>query len=130
MKEEEECTIYQKGVVEGMKHSKPSPETAKKLAILETNFENINDDLKEIKTAITRSTIWLITTLFTILIASFSLAFWLGTWKGSIEEKMNNLQKEHEKTVLELKSTKDSVRGIAKEEVDNFAKRNFDEYYR
>lgn len=99
MTDDEKMAIFNKGYEEGVVHRKSSPDTARKLAVLETNFSNINDDLKDIKTAITRSTIWLITTLFTILIASFSLAFWLGTWKGSIEEKMNNLQKEHEKTV-------------------------------
>lgn len=43
---------------------------------------------------------------------------------------MNNLQKEHEKTVSELRATQSSVRSVAKEEVDNFAKKNFDEYFR
>lgn len=130
MTDEERLAIRNEGFQEGIRHQKPAPETARKLAVLETNFQNINEDLKDIKTAITRSTIWLITTLFTILLASFSLAFWLGSWKGALEEKMNTLQKEHEKTVLELKSTRESIRSIAKEEIDNFAQRNFDEYYR
>ena len=97
MNDEEKIEVFNRGVEEGLRHRTPSPETDRRMSILEMGATDIKEDLKEIKLAITRSTIWLITTLFTILIASFSLAFWLGSWKGSIEEKINNLQKSHEK---------------------------------
>lgn len=93
MNEDEKMEIFQMGVKECISHSKPSPETDRRMAILETNFSNINQDLKDIKTAITRSTIWLITALFTFIISSFSLAFWIGSWKGSIEVKIDSIEK-------------------------------------
>lgn len=73
-------------------HTKPSPETDKRLTVMETNFGYINEDLKEIKKEISSSKIWLITTLISMLVASFSLAFWIGTWKGKVDQRLNAIE--------------------------------------
>lgn len=99
-----------------------------RMATLETNFSNINDDLKEIKTAITRSTIWLITTLLTIIVASFSLAFWLGTWKGALEVRLENLERERKANAEEILNLRSSIQPTIDKSIDNFAQKNFIEY--
>ena len=82
-----------KGLREKPLHTKPSPETDRRLAVMETNFGYINEDLKDIKKEISKSTWWLITTLLSVLVASFSLAFWVGSWKGRVDQRLDSIER-------------------------------------
>ena len=99
-----------------------------RISVLETNFSNINDDLKDIKTAINRSTGWLIVTMFTVLSSAFGVAFYIGTWKGGIEERIYTLERNQQKNINDVSVVKDSVRSIARDEINIFANRNFNSY--
>lgn len=92
---EDELMGLRNSIIKGLKeehiHDKPSQETDRRLSVMETNFTNINEDLKDIKTAINRSTIWLIITLFSILFSASSVAFWIGSWKGSFETRLDTI---------------------------------------
>lgn len=74
-------------------HTKPSPETDRRLTVMETNFGYINEDLKDIKKEISKSTWWLISTLLSVLVASFSLAFWVGSWKGRVDQRLDSIER-------------------------------------
>lgn len=82
-----------KGLREEPLHTKPSPETDRRLTVMETNFGYINEDLKDIKKEISKSTWWLITTLLSVLLASFSLAFWVGSWKGRVDQRLDSIER-------------------------------------
>ena len=60
----------------------------KEISLMKQGFEFINTDLKEIKKAITSTTVWLILTLLSVLISASLMTFYVGSWKGGLDEQI------------------------------------------
>ena len=128
MNEDEKMELVSEGIRIGREHSRPSPETDKRLSILDEKFSNINGDLKDIKDAINNSTRWLIATLVSVVGITFSGAYVVGNWRGVVDEKIINIEIRQAKNINDITSVRESIRPTVKEEIDNFAKRNFESY--
>lgn len=86
-------------------------ENRENIAILIRDISHLNDGLGEVRAAISKSTAWLVTTLVTFLIGSFSLAFWMGSWKGQIEQRIENLTAQSQMNHSDLRQLSDIIRG-------------------
>lgn len=64
----------------------------KEISLMKQGFEFINTDLKEIKKAITSTTVWLILTLMSVLISASLMTFYVGSWKGGLDEQMSQIK--------------------------------------
>lgn len=132
IKLKEDVLSYVDRRVGDRRHDRPSPETDKRLSLIENDIPEIKSDVKEgfsdIREAINRGTWALIGLLFTVLGSSGAMVYYIGTWKGQIDIRVSNLETRQEKSEEAIVKVRDSIRGIAKEEVDNFAKRNFESY--
>lgn len=92
-------SVYEKVKEWVTTHETTAPSTERRIIPLEQQMGYINTDLKDIKTAINKANetvdstkTWLIITLFSILSSAMILGFWMGSWKGGIEERVNQIQ--------------------------------------
>lgn len=100
---EDELSIYQKGIEQGMKHCKTAPETDKRISLQEQRLNGITDALEDIKNSIDSTKRWIIGTLFGLISAALYFGFSVGTWKGGIEERLSHIETEFQ---YHIESTK------------------------
>jgi len=89
-----ELILYQKGVEEGRKHCTTAPDTDKRISLQEQRMNGITDALEDIKDSIDSTKRWIIGTLFGLISAALYFGFSVGTWKGSIEERLLHIETE------------------------------------
>jgi len=95
IEEDEKMRLIQEGMRMGQEHAKMSPDTRDRIIPIETQMAYINNDLKAIKDAINSTRNWIIITLIALIGTIGTSFFWIGSWKGGIDERVTSLEKHH-----------------------------------
>lgn len=100
---DDELSIYQKGVEQGMKHCKTAPETDKRISLQEQRMDGIANALEDIKKSIDSTKRWVIGFLFGLIGTTLYFGFTVGAWKGGMEERLIHLETSFESHIRDTK---------------------------